>query len=81
MKKLRPAKLDPVISAVCATRPAGRRNRLMPIAARQAAKISTVPPASSGTSDHDDEAQLAIAAPTAAANAEAVQNRAASNLG
>ena len=53
----------------------------MPIAARQEAKISTVPPASSGSSESTTMRRLASDAPKAAANAEAVQNGAASNFG
>jgi hypothetical protein len=53
----------------------------MPIAARQAAKIITVPPASSGRIESTAKRSIASAAPPAAANVEPVQNRAASNLG
>src|SRR3982074_2248006 len=42
----------------------------MPIAARQPAKINTVPPASSGISESTTTRKLASAAPAAAANAE-----------
>ena len=51
--------------------------------ARQAAKINTVPPARSGSSESQSVAKrsVASAAPTAAAKAEPVQNRAASNFG
>ena len=53
----------------------------MPIAARQTAKIITVPPASSGTSESDNDAQHRQRRAAGAANAEPVQNRAASNVG
>ena len=53
----------------------------MPIAARQVAKIIMVPPANSGSRESTDIRSIASAAPTAAANAEPVQNGAASNFG
>ena len=52
------------------------------MAARQAAKINAVPPASSGSNDSFMTTRsVADPAPTAAAKAEQAQNRAASNFG
>ena len=49
--------------------------------ARQPEKSTTVPPANSGISESTTIISIAMAAPMAAANAEPVQNRAASNAG
>ena len=82
MKKDRPAKPRPVISTVWRHDTGRSKNFRMPIAARQIASISTVPPNSRGSSESGKTTRsIAIAAPAAAAKAEPVQNRAASNFG
>ena len=82
MKNDRPAKPSPVISTVSRHDTGRSKNFWIPIAARQIASISAVPPNSSGTSESGNTTRsIAIAAPAAAANAEPVQNRAASNDG
>ena len=54
----------------------------MPIAARKAAKIITVPPPSSGNSEPGaNMTAIASSAPNAPVNADATQNRAASSFG
>ena len=53
----------------------------MPMVPRQIAKTSIVPPANSGSNETISKRNIAKAGPPAAANAEPVQNRAASSLG
>jgi hypothetical protein len=82
MKNDRPAKPRPVVSTVSRHDTGRSKNFRTPIAARQIANNSAVPPNSRGTSESGNTTRsIAIAAPAAAANAEPVQNRDASNDG